>query len=74
MKDGECVIHDTYLKEMMDMRYLFIGTYMGKPVNNTFMEDRPAQYGKHALFKKHAVAHFSKIQHVTFSSSQQQII
>ncbi|XP_059381896.1 interleukin-13 receptor subunit alpha-1-like [Carassius carassius] len=46
MKNGECVIHDTRLKEMTSMFYLFNGTYMGKPVNNTFMEERPAQYVK----------------------------
>ncbi len=32
------------------MFYLFNGTYNGKPVNNTFMDDPPAEYGKHALF------------------------
>ncbi|XP_026122424.1 uncharacterized protein LOC113105535 [Carassius auratus] len=46
MKDGECVIHDTRLKEMTDMSYLFIGTYMGKAVNNTFIEEGPAHYVK----------------------------
>lgn len=48
MKFGECVIHDTLLKDMTSMFYLFNGTYNGKPVNNTFMDKRPAQYGKHA--------------------------
>uniref|UniRef100_A0A671NP86 Uncharacterized LOC107683515 n=1 Tax=Sinocyclocheilus anshuiensis TaxID=1608454 RepID=A0A671NP86_9TELE len=47
MKIGECVIHDTLLKDIMtSMFYLFNGTYKGKPVNNTFMDERPAQYVK----------------------------
>ncbi len=50
MKIGECVIHDTFLKDITEnMFYLFNGTYKGKPVNNTFMDKRPAEYGKHAL-------------------------
>uniref|UniRef100_A0A8C1Z9X5 Interleukin 13 receptor, alpha 1 n=1 Tax=Cyprinus carpio TaxID=7962 RepID=A0A8C1Z9X5_CYPCA len=46
MKFGECVINDALLKDMTSMFYLFNGTYNGKPVNNTFMDKRPAQYVK----------------------------
>ncbi|XP_016097579.1 interleukin-13 receptor subunit alpha-1-like [Sinocyclocheilus grahami] len=46
MKIGECVIHDTFLKHMTNMLYLFNGTYKGKPVNNTFMDERPVDLVK----------------------------
>ncbi|XP_026119134.1 uncharacterized protein LOC113098320 [Carassius auratus] len=46
MKTGECVIHDTLLKEMTEMFYLFNGTYMGKPVYNTFMDEGPIHFVK----------------------------
>lgn len=79
MKIGKCIIHNTLLKEITtSMFYLFNGTYKGKPVYNTFMDDRPAQYGKHALFltctERQLNSQFSQIQHVELSFSQQQII
>ncbi len=53
------------------MFYLFNGTYNGKPVNNTFMDDPPAEYGKHALFWGQLNSQFSQIQHIELSFSQQ---
>ncbi|XP_043100924.1 interleukin-13 receptor subunit alpha-1 isoform X2 [Puntigrus tetrazona] len=47
MKFRECVIHDAEPKDtMLNMFYLFNGTYEGKPVNNTLMGDRLEQYVK----------------------------
>lgn len=39
MKTGGCIIHDTYLKEMTEIFYLFNGTHNGTTVNNTFKND-----------------------------------
>lgn len=50
MKIGECVINDTFLKNMTEMFYLFNGTYKGQPVNNTFKNKSVMHFGKHALF------------------------
>ncbi len=71
MKIGECIINDTLRMHITTMFYLFNGTYNGKPVNNTFMDDPPAQYGKHALFWGQLNSQFSQIQHVELSFSQQ---
>ncbi|XP_052458515.1 uncharacterized protein LOC128017259 [Carassius gibelio] len=46
MKTGECIIHDTFLKGMTEMFYLFNGTYNGQPVNNTFMTESPTNFVK----------------------------
>lgn len=74
MKIGECITHDTFFMYTTNMFYLFNGTYEGKPVNNTFMDKQPAEYGKHALFVGQLNSQFSQIQHVELSFSQQQII
>lgn len=70
MRIGECIIHDKF-DMTRDMFYLFNGTYEGEPVNNTFKDKRPAQYGKHALFayttytctERQLNNQFSQIQH-----------
>lgn len=46
MKIGECIINDTFPMDITNMFYLFNGTYNGKPVNNTFMDELPAKYAK----------------------------
>ncbi|XP_042615569.1 interleukin-13 receptor subunit alpha-1-like [Cyprinus carpio] len=46
MKIGECVIHDTFLKDMTEMFYLFNGTYKGQPVNNTFRHNSSTYFVK----------------------------
>ncbi|ROL45539.1 hypothetical protein DPX16_17655 [Anabarilius grahami] len=46
MKTRGCIIHDEYLKDTMNIFYLFNGTYNGTYVINTFTDKRPVEYVK----------------------------
>ncbi|XP_067255786.1 interleukin-13 receptor subunit alpha-1 [Chanodichthys erythropterus] len=46
MKTRGCIIHDEFLKEAMNIFYLFKGTYNGTSIINTFKDERPVDYVK----------------------------
>nr|QAB32951.1 interleukin-13 receptor alpha-1 [Ctenopharyngodon idella] len=46
LKPRGCIIHDEFLKDTLDIFYLFNGTYNGTSVFNTFTDERPVKYVK----------------------------
>ncbi|XP_051746325.1 uncharacterized protein LOC127510602 isoform X3 [Ctenopharyngodon idella] len=46
LKPRGCIIHDEFLKDTLDIFYLFNGTYNGASVINTFTGERPVKYVK----------------------------